>query len=257
MTDSDLIIEELVDDHVLVLTMNRFERRNAFDDAMSKAMEAALDRFDADPDLWIAVLTGAGGVFSAGMDLVAAAQGDTCITEGRGGFGIITMPPDKPIIAAIEGYALAGGLEIALSCDLIVAADSARLGLPEVRWSLIPSGGGLLRLPRRIPFHIAAEMILTAEPRTAAQMHQWGLVNRLCDPGQARDSALVLAGEILRNGPVGLAASVQVLRTAPQMTDEQGWVFQEPFVERILASRDRREGLAAFAEKRTPRWTGS
>lgn len=256
-TDESTILETRIDEHILVLTINRFHRRNSFDYATSLALEMALDRFDDDATLHIAILTGQGGVFSAGMDLIAAKEGELSITAKRGGFGIMQMPPRKPIIAAIEGHALAGGLEIALSCDLIVAARDATMGLPEVRWSLIASGGGLFRLPRRIPYHVAMELVLTATPRPATDFHQFGLVNRISEPGAALESAISLAREVLRNGPLAIEASAQIMRRAFDLTEEEAWEFQVPFTERIIASSDRVEGLTAFAEKRQPKWTAS
>jgi enoyl-CoA hydratase len=251
------ILETRVGENLLVLTINRFHRRNSFDYATAVALEQALDRFDEDSTLHVAILTGAGGVFSAGMDLIAAKEGELAITEKRGGFGIMEQPPRKPIIAAIEGHALAGGLEIALCCDLIVASREATMGLPEVRWALIASGGGLFRLPRRIPYHVAMELALTARPRPAEEFHRLGLVNRICEPGTALEVATALANEVLRNGPLATEATAQIMRRAFDMSEEEAWAYQVPYTERILASADRIEGLTAFAEKRDPVWTAT
>ena len=190
----------------------------------------------------------------AGMDLIAAKEGELAVTEKRGGFGIMEQPPRKPIIAAIEGHALAGGLELALCCDLIVASSDATMGLPEARWALIASGGGLFRLPRRIPYHVAMELALTARPRPATEFHRLGLVNRICEPGGALEAATGLAGEVLRNGPLAIEATAQIMRRSFDMSEEEAWAFQVPFTEQILASADRIEGLTAFAEKRVPVW---
>lgn len=250
----DAILRTRHDDHVLVLTINRFHRRNSFDDDTAVALEAALDEYDADRDLHVAVITGAGGVFSAGQDLIAAKDGKWAIAPRRGGFGIFEIPPAKPIIAAVEGYALAGGLELALSCDLIVAAANATMGLPETTWSLVASGGGLCRLPKRIPYHVAMELALTGATRPVSFFHALGLVNRVCEPGEALRIALDLAGEVLRCGPIAVSATAQLVRRCFDWTEEETWRNQRPYVQRVLDSEDRVEGLAAFAEKRAPNW---
>jgi enoyl-CoA hydratase len=219
-------------------------------------MEAAIDRFEADPELFVAIVTGAGGTFSAGQDLKAAARGDMGVAKRRGGFGIMALPPTKPIIAAVEGHALAGGLELCLACDLIVAARDARMGIPEARHNLVAVGGGLFRLPRRIPYHVAMELALTAEPRSAEEMHRFGLVNRLAEPGSALDVAIALARSILANGPLAVAASKEIVRRSHAWTDAEGWEKQMEFARPVMASEDTREGLRAFAEKRRPVWKG-
>jgi enoyl-CoA hydratase len=257
MTDRDLILSERHGEHVLVLTVNRFERRNAFDLDTALALESALDAYDADDTLYVAVLTGAGGVFSAGQDLVAARDGGWAIAPRRGGFGIFEVGPVKPIIAAVEGYALAGGLELALSCDLIVAAESVTMGLPEARWSLLASGGGLFRLPQRIPYHVAMELALTGAARPASYFHQLGLVNRLTADGSALEEALRLAEEVLACGPIGVAGAAAIVRKAYDWSQADAWEGQQPYVDRVLASRDKDEGLRAFAERRPPQWTNS
>lgn len=256
MDPTDLIIKERHGEHVLVMTVNRFARRNAFDRATALALEAALDEFEADDRLFVGVLTGAGGVFSAGQDLLAAKEGELAIAPHRGGFGIMAKPPAKPLIAAVEGYALAGGLELALSCDLIVSSSEATMGLPEATWSLVAAGAGLFRLPQRIPYHIAMELALTGAARPANEFHRWGLVNRLADPGEALTVALALADEVLRCGPLSVAASAQIVRRAFDWTEEEAWVQQQPYVDTVAASQDMVEGLSAFAEKRAPVWLG-
>jgi enoyl-CoA hydratase len=256
MNGSDLIVKERHGEHVLVLTVNRFSRRNAFDRATALALEEALDELEADPELYVGVLTGAGGVFSAGQDLLAAREGELAIAPRRGGFGIMAVPPLKPLIAAVEGYALAGGLELALSCDLIVASSSAAMGLPEATWSLVAAGAGLFRLPKRMPYHVAMELALTGASRPATDFHRWGVVNRLAEPGQALAAALQLADEVLRCGPLAVAASAQIVRRAHDWTEEEAWANQQPLVDVVAASQDMAEGLAAFAEKRPPVWQG-
>jgi enoyl-CoA hydratase len=243
---------------IVVLRVNRVEARNAFDRATAEAMEAALDAFDADPDLRVGVLTGAGGFFSAGQDLKAAARGEFAQTAKRGGFGIMSKPSRKPMIAAVEGPALAGGFELALSCDLIVASSASQFGLPEVKRSLVAVGGGALRLPKRIPYHLAMEMLLTGEPQFAETLARWGIVNRVCEPGQALEVALELAAIIAANGPLAVAATKEI---ASRACDEnwsmaEGWSQQMNIAGPVLGSEDFREGLLAFAQKRRPVWRG-
>lgn len=254
-TIDELILFERVG-HVAVLTINRPQRRNSFDLAAAQAMEAAVDRFEADPELRVAVVTGAGGTFSAGQDMKAAARGEIARTERRGGCGIMLEPPAKPVIAAVEGHALGGGLELCLACDLIVAARDARMGLPEVSRAVPAMGGGLFRLPRRIPYHRAMELVLTGKPLTAVEFHDLGLVNRLAEPGESLAVALELAAEIAANGPVAVRASAAVVRRSQEWEDRQSWDLQTPLIEPVLESEDFKEGLAAFAEKRPAVWKG-
>lgn len=250
---SELILTEKRG-HVLVITINRPEARNAFDGATAAAMESAIDGFEADPDLRVAIVTGAGKAFSAGQDLKAAARGDMGATRRRGGFGIMGQPPGKPVIAAVEGHAVAGGLELCLACDLIVAARDARMGVPEVRHNLVAVGGALFRLPRRIPYHVAMELALTGETRSAEEMHRLGLVNRLAEPGRALEAALELAERVLENGPLAVAATKQILQRSGEWTDEEAWREQMKIAQPVMQSEDMREGLRAFAEKRKPVW---
>ncbi len=252
---SELVLFERVG-HVAVLTINRPQRRNSFDLPTALAMEAAVDRFEADPDLRVAVLTGADGIFSAGQDMKAAARGEIARTERRGGCGIMLEPPTKPVIAAVEGHALGGGLELCLACDLIVAAKDARMGLPEASRAVPAMGGGLFRLPRRIPYHRAMELALTGKPLTAEDFHALGLVNRLAEPGESLAVALELAGEIAANGPVAVRASTAVVRRSQEWEDRASWDLQVPLLEPVLESEDFKEGLAAFAQKRAPIWKG-
>jgi enoyl-CoA hydratase len=242
---------------VLVITIDRPEARNAIDRATAEAIAAALDRLDAEAGLRAGVITGAGGYFSAGMDLKAFAAGERPHAGGRGFAGIVERPPAKPLIAAIEGFALAGGFEIALACDLIVAARGARLGIPEVKRSLVAAGGALLRLPARIPYHVATELALTGDPITAERAHGLGLVNRVAEPGAALEAALELAGTIVANGPLALAATKRVLAEAPGWPAGEAWARQAEIAGPVFASDDAREGAAAFAEKRPPVWRGT
>jgi len=241
--------------HVLVITINRPEARNAFDAASALALEAAADRLDAEDDLFIGVITGAGGNFSAGADLKAAARGERAATA-RGGFGMFAKPPRKPVIAAVEGYAVGGGFELCLSCDLIVAARTAKFGLPEVRHNVVAIGGGLFRLPRRMPYHLVMELALTGEFRDAEFFHRHGGVNRMVETGQALEAAVDWAQALLVNGPTALAATKEIVRHSADWTDEEAWAGQMAYAHRALESEDRKEGLAAFAEKRKPVWKG-
>jgi enoyl-CoA hydratase/carnithine racemase len=242
---------------ILVITIDRPEARNAIDRATAKGMAAALDRLDGETGLRAGVITGAGGYFSAGMDLKAFAAGERPHAGGRGFAGIVERPPAKPLIAAIEGFALAGGFEIALACDLIVAARGARLGIPEVKRSLVAAGGALLRLPARIPYHVAMELALTGEPISAERAHGLGLVNRVAEPGAALEAALELAGAIVANGPLALGATKRVLLEAPGWPAGEAWARQAEIAGPVFASDDAREGAAAFAEKRAPVWRGT
>lgn len=254
-TQADLLLTE-VRGHVLVITLNRPEAKNAFNAALSQALSAALDRLDEDPALRVGVLTGAGGSFSAGMDLKALLKGEVSSTPKRGGFGIMTLPPTKPLIAAIEGYAVAGGLELALCCDLIVATEASKLGLPEVKRGLVAVGGGLLKLPKRIPYHIAMELALTGELYPAERFAQLGVVSRVVPPGAALDAALELAERIAANAPLSLAATKQILAQSADWSAEEAWSAQRKLARTALTSEDAKEGARAFAEKRPPSWQG-
>jgi enoyl-CoA hydratase len=241
---------------VLLVTLNRPEQRNAVNLAVAEGVAEALDRLDADASLRVGVLTGAGKGFCAGMDLKAFVAGERPVVEGRGFAGIVRRPPEKPLIAAVEGFAVAGGFEIALACDLIVAARGARFGIPEVKRGLVAAGGALLRLPQRIPYHLAMELALTGELVDAERMSSLGLVNRLVEPGAALDGALELARTIAANGPLAVAASKRILTEAPAWPADSAWERQGEISDPVRASEDAREGSLAFAEKRAPRWQG-
>jgi enoyl-CoA hydratase len=240
---------------VAVITIDRPAVYNAVDLATAQALAAALEELDGRADVRVGVITGAGANFSTGMDLKAlAATGERPIVPGRGGFGIVERPPAKPLIAAVEGYAVGGGLEIALACDLVVAARDARLGLPEVKRGQVAAGGGLVRLPRRIPYHVAMEMILTGGLLGADRAHGLGLVNRLVDSGQALGAAVELAVEIAANGPLAVATSKRVVVESQDWPVAEAMARQEPLVEGVRQSDDAREGARAFVEKRPPEW---
>ncbi|MBE1536976.1 crotonase/enoyl-CoA hydratase family protein [Actinomadura algeriensis] len=253
--DPELIVEE--HGRVLVLTMNRPAARNAMSQGMAHRIAEALDVLDSRADLAVGVITGAGGTFCAGMDLKGFVRGERPVVEGRGFAGLVRRPPRKPLIAAVEGYALAGGFEIVLACDLVVASREARFGLPEVKRGLTAAAGGLLRLQHRVPHHLAMELVLTGRMWSAPDAAEVHLVNRLTEPGGARDAALELAAEIAANAPLALAASKEVLvRSADWPLDEQ-FDRQEEIVAPVRASADAKEGATAFAEKREPRWSGT
>lgn len=242
---------------VLIVTIHRPERRNAIDRETSLALAEAFDRLDSDDAVSVAILTGAGGHFSAGMDLNAFAAGERVELEGRGLAGLTERAPRKPLIAAVEGFALAGGFEIALACDLLVAADNAVFGLPEVRRGLIAGSGGLLRLPERLPRAIAMELALTGGQLTAAEGARWGLINRLCAPGEALATALELARAIAGNAPLALAATKKIVAEGGRWPAAEVWARQNEVLEVVIASEDAREGARAFIEKRAPVWRGT
>jgi enoyl-CoA hydratase len=243
-------------DGVLVVSLNRPEARNAVNEALATAVGEAMQRLDDSPDLRVGIITGTGGTFCAGMDLKAFVRGEHPMVEGRGFAGLVERPPAKPLIAAVEGYALAGGFEIVLACDLVVAAEGASFGIPEVKRSLVAAGGGLLRLPRRIPYHQAMELALLGNHVPAPRMHDFGLVNRLVPNGQALDAALQLAAEIAANGPLSLIASKRIIVESKDWTEEEAWAKQDAIARPVSSSADAREGATAFAEKRPPVWQG-
>jgi enoyl-CoA hydratase len=241
---------------IQVITINRPEVKNALDGAAARALAAAADELDADEELRVGVLTGAGGTFCAGMDLKAWQRGDKPNIEGRGFGGITITPPRKPLIAAVEGWALAGGFELMLACDLVVAADGSKFGVPEVKRALVAGGGAALLLPRRIPFAAAMELLLTGEAITAERAAALGLVNRLVPDGGALEGALRLAEAIAANGPLAVAVTKQIALAQADWTVTEGWQRQADLYKQVFESADAREGAAAFAEKRAPVWRG-
>ncbi len=241
---------------VQVITINRPEARNALNRAVGEAVAAAVDELDASDELRVGVLTGAEGTFSAGMDLKAFLAGETPSIPGWGLCGITETPPTKPLIAAVEGWALAGGFELVLACDLVVAAEGSRFGVPEVMRSLVAAGGAALLLPKRIPFTLAMELLLTGQPIDAARAAAIGLVNQVTADGAALARALELAALIGENGPLAVAATKQIARAAADWSTSEGWAKQREIYGPVFRSEDAREGATAFAEKRKPVWRG-
>lgn len=251
--------EEVLVEHgdgLAIVTINRPEQRNAVNRAVSYGVCEALDELDRNPQLRVGILTGAGGTFCSGMDLKAFLRGEVTRVEGRGILGIAMTPPKKPLIAAVEGYALAGGFESALACDLLVAARNAQFGLPEVKRGLAAAAGGLLRLPRLIPQRIAMEMALTGDMVSAERLFQYGLVNVLAEPGQALAEAKNLARRIVANAPLSVAASKRVIVEQRDWPLADMFARQESITRPVLDSADAKEGARAFAEKRAPHWRG-
>ena len=241
---------------ILVITLNRPEQRNAVNAAVAAGVAAALDELDGDRELSVGILTGAGKGFCSGMDLKAFRAGERPHVEGTGFAGITQRAARKPLIAAIEGFAVAGGLEVALACDLIVASKGARLGIPEVKRGLVAAGGALLRLPRALPRNVANELALTGDPIDAERAYELGLVNRLAEPGEALQGAQELAETIAANGPLALAATKRIMAESPGWPDSEFFSRQGPIYEPVFASEDAREGATAFAERREPVWKG-
>ncbi len=250
--------EVLVDvaDGIMTVTLNRPEARNAANKALAEGVAAAMDELDSNDDIRVAILTGAGGTFCSGMDLKAFITGELPIVEGRGFAGLTERSPRKPLIAAIEGYALAGGMELAISCDLIVTADNAKFGIPEVKRGLAAAAGGLMKLPKQIPSRLAMELALTGDFISAQRAFEIGLVNEVVPAGTALDAAKALAARIVANGPLAVAASKQVVLQSGDWSDDERWQKQQEIVSPVFMSADAIEGSTAFAEKRAPNWTG-
>ena len=245
-----------VEDGILIVTINRPEAKNAMTMAAAQGISAAMDRLEAEDGLRVAILTGAGGTFCSGMDLKGFLRGERPSVEGRGFGALSQWTPRKPVIAAVDGYALAGGMELALSCDLIVANVGAKFGIPEAKRGLAAAAGGLIKLPRQIPPRIAMELALTGDFIDAARAFALGFVNRVVD-GPAIDGAKELARRIAENGPLAVAATKQVVRNSFLWSDDEMWDKQQAILGNLFATNDAREGATAFAEKRKPNWTGT
>jgi enoyl-CoA hydratase len=251
MTDTAVLTQQR--GRVLLITLNRPDAMNAINGALSSGLWDAVQRLNGDSGLTAGVLTGAGKGFCSGMDLKAFSRGEDIGPM----MSFIQQGAEKPLIGAIEGFALAGGLELALACDLLVAATGARLGIPEVKVGLFAAGGGLLRLPSRVGYGKAMEMAVTGDPVTAEEAAQFGLVARLAEPGTAVDVAMALAERVAANAPLAVSASKQLIRATQGATEAEFWAFQGPLQATVFRSNDAKEGPRAFAEKRAPEWTGT
>ncbi|MDE8651587.1 crotonase/enoyl-CoA hydratase family protein [Novosphingobium album (ex Liu et al. 2023)] len=252
MSDEVLVTDA---DGILEVTINRPEQRNAMTKAAAEAIAEAMDRLDAEPALRCAILTGAGGTFCAGMDLKGFLKGELPVAGERGFGGLTSWTPKKPVIAAVDGHALAGGLELAIACDLVVANVNARFGIPEVKRGLVAGGGGVVHLPRLLPRQLAMELALTGDPITAQRAYDLGLVNRVTD-GPAIAAARELAATIAANGPLAVAASKGIVRDSWLWPADEINTLQAPYIAHVFVSEDAREGARAFAEKRKPNWQG-
>lgn len=254
MSDNPVIVD--VTDGVMTITLNRPQAKNAANLALAEGVAAALDELDSNDSIQVAILTGAGGTFCAGMDLKAFVSGELPMVEGRGFAGIAEKPPQKPLIAAVEGFALAGGLELALACDLIVSAEDAKFGIPEVKRGLVAGAGGLLRLPRQIPSRLAMELALTGDFIDANRAYEIGLINRVVNSGKSLEAARALAITIATNGPLAVRVTKQILVNSPNWHQDEMWQKQQTLMQPIFTSEDAAEGARAFAEKRAPAWKG-
>ena len=255
MSEEQAVLVDVADG-IMTITLNRPKARNAANRALALGVAAALDELDSNDDIRVAIITGAGGTFCSGMDLKAFVSGELPSVEGRGFAGLTEQPPKKPLIAAVEGYALAGGFEVAMSCDLIVAAEDSKFGIPEVKRGLAAAAGGLIKLPRQMPSRIAMELALTGEFISAQRAHDTGMINHVVDSGTALDAAKELATKIAANGPLAVTISKQVLLESADWSSEEMWDKQQAIVMPIFTSEDAIEGATAFAEKRAPVWKG-
>lgn len=252
MSEEVLTSEE---DGILIVTINRPEAKNAMTEAAAEGIAAAMDRLDSDDNLRVGILTGAGGTFCSGMDLKGFLRGESPSIEGRGFGGIVQKPPEKPLIAAVEGYALAGGLELMIACDLVVASTGAKFGIPEVKRGLVAAAGGVMMLPDQIPERIAMELALTGDFIDAARAYELGLINRITE-GEALVAAKELAASIVANGPLAVRVSKQVIKQSRGWPMDERYMRQTQLIAPVFVSEDAREGAAAFAEKRAPNWKG-
>jgi enoyl-CoA hydratase len=244
-----------VQDGVLIVTINRPEAKNAMTRAAAEGIAAAMERLDAEDDLRVGIITGAGGTFCSGMDLKGFLRGETPSVEGKGFGGVVQAPPAKPLIAAVEGYALAGGLELMIACDLVVAHKDAKFGIPEVKRGLVAAAGGVMMLPDQIPERIALELALTGDFIGAERAFQLGMINEVTE-GPALEGAKALAAKIAANGPLAVKVSKAVMKQSRGWAMEDRYANQGKLIAPVFVSQDAREGAAAFAEKRKPNWTG-
>ncbi|MFL0357674.1 crotonase/enoyl-CoA hydratase family protein [Erythrobacter sp. GH1-10] len=254
MSDTEEVLTQ-VEDGVLIVTINRPEAKNAMTKAAAEGIAAAMDRLDAEDELRVGILTGAGGTFCSGMDLKGFLRGESPTVEGRGFGGVVQAPPKKPLIAAVEGYALAGGLELMIACDLVVAHKDAKFGIPEAKRGLVAAAGGVMMLPDQIPERVAMELALTGDFIGAERAYQIGLINESVD-GPALDGAKALAARIAANGPLAVKVSKQIIKESRGWAMEDRYKKQAELIAPVFVSEDAREGAAAFAEKRAPNWKG-
>ncbi len=254
--DTEVIVERH-GDRVQVIRLNRPHVKNAINAAVARGVAAAIDEAQAADEIRVVILTGSGGVFSSGMDLKSFLTGETAEVGERGVCGITVDPPEKPVIGAVEGWALAAGLELVLACDLVIAGESARFGLPEVKRAIVAGGGGAMLLPRRVPLALAMEMLLTGDPVDAARAAAMGLINEVVPDGRALGRALELAGRIAQNGPLAIRATKAIVRQSRDWQTSEMWSRQNVLTQAVLASKDASEGARAFVERRTPQWSGT
>jgi len=244
-----------IQDGFIIVTINRPNAKNAMTKAAAEGIRAAMEQLDNDNSLNAGILTGAGGTFCSGMDLKGFLRGESPMVPGYGFGGITEKGPEKPIIAAVEGYALAGGLELALACDLCVANDKAKFGIPEVKRSLVAAAGGVLKLQQVVGKRLAMEMALTGDFYSAQRAYEMGFVNRVTD-GAAIDTAVELAATVAANGPLALKATKKIINESYDWSEEESWKMQAKITAPVFASHDAQEGSRAFAEKRKPQWRG-
>ena len=254
MANNEVIVD--VENGVITITLNRPEAKNAVNKALAEGISAAIDQLESDESLRAAIITGAGGTFCSGMDLKGFVSGELPIVEGRGFAGLCEYTCSKPLIAAVEGFALAGGFELAISCDLIIAADNAKFGIPEVKRGLAAGAGGLAKLPKQIPPRIAKELALVGDSVTADRVYELGMINQVVASGSALGEAKEMAAKIAANGPLAVAASKKVIDHALDWTSENMFTKQQSILNPVFSSQDAIEGATAFAEKRTPVWKG-
>lgn len=251
-----MVVDYEVQGRVAIFTLNRPEARNAISHEVSSEMEARLDTFEADPEVWVGILAGTGTVFSAGADLKSVAAKKPIETEKGGFAGLARYPRTKPLIAAVDGAALAGGLEIVLSCDLVVASPRGRFGIPEVKRSLVAAAGGLFRLPQVVGRNVALELAMTGDPISAERAYQLGLVNEMAAEGEVVPAAMALADRIIANAPKSVRESRAVVLESHARSEDDGWEITKDHFRNILGTEDFLEGPRAFVEKRDPVWTG-
>ena len=242
-----------VQNHILIITMTRHAKRNAIDGEMTQALDAALNRLEDEPDLWAAIITGGTNMFCAGSDMAA---GSGIPTERGGIYGVVGRTRTKPLIAAVEGIAFGGGFEVAMACDMIVAAKNARFGLPEVKRGLVATSGAIFRVSRVLPLNIAKQLMFTGAELSPTDGHRFGLINELCGPGNTLETALALAAQITANSPISVQQSLQAIDALTAEDDIQGWELTEKAKKIVKSSEDSKEGVAAFFEKRPPVWKG-